>query len=62
MAEHGSWVKTSMKAWQKAFSKESLRNRYGDVSIVRNTSINNARGINGYYNEDHFEVFFDEKI
>lgn len=62
IAEHGSWVKTSIKTWQKAFSKHSIQNRYGEDGIVRRTSIDQARGINGYYNEDHFEVFFDEKI
>jgi len=59
---HGSWVKTTLKAWQKAVSKETLGNRYGDHSISRTTSLTQSRGLNGYYCQDHFEVFFDEKV
>lgn len=65
MERHGSWVKTSISAWMKAFSKMSLEHRYGnrssgfDFSVK---SINDARGILGIYSKDHCEVFFDEKI
>lgn len=60
-AKHGSWVKTSIKTWQKAFNKISLSNRYGEDDFSKN-SINKTRGINGYYCKDDLEVFFDEKI
>lgn len=63
---HGSWVKTSMDVWQKAFSKASLKQRYGEdfgTGTGRGEkSINATRGISGYYSKDHFEVFFDEKV
>ncbi len=61
LARKGSWIKTSIKAWQKAFNKESLQNRYGEDSFKKN-SINNTRGINGFYSKDNLEVFFDEKV
>lgn len=65
IGEHGSWVKTSVKHWVKAFSRMSVEHRYGergsgwDFSVK---SINQARGITGIYSKDHCEVFFDEKI
>ncbi len=61
---HGSWVKTSIADWQKAFSKSSLTNRYGeDWGGGRGEkSINSTRGISGCYSKDHYEVFFDEKV
>ena len=64
---HNAWVKTSIAAWQKAFMKRSLHDRYGEKSesgILNFSikSINSARGISGYYTKDHYEVFFDEKI
>lgn len=58
---HGSWVKTSVKAWQKAFSKMSLNNRYGE-DFFKVESINQSKGITGFYSKDHCEVFFDEKV
>lgn len=62
----GSWIKTSIKAWQKAFNKESLKNRYGeswgDSEGRGQSSINKTRGITGHYSKDHYEVFFDEKV
>lgn len=71
LGRKGSWVKTSIKTWQKAFNKESLKNRYGE-NWDRNdkgefagrgeTSINKARGITGFYSKDQYEVFFDEKV
>ncbi len=61
----GAWIKTSLKAWRKAFGKMSIQNRYGerdseiDFSVK---SINDAKGIVGWYSKDHCEVFFDEKV
>lgn len=55
--EYGSWCKTSIKTWQKAFVKMSLEHR-----LYYSKSINSAKGIVGYYSKDHCEVFFDEKI
>ena len=65
IGRHGSWVKTSVKEWMRAFGKMSMEHRYGqrsggwDFSVK---SINEARGILGCYSKDHCEVFFDEKI
>jgi hypothetical protein len=58
---HGSWVKTSLSAWRKAFSKSSLKDRYGigDFSV---NSIDKSSGVTGDYSKDHYEVFFDEKV
>lgn len=57
----GSWVKTDISDWAKAFSKMSINDRYGEDSFTIN-SINTAKGINGFYSKDHCEVFFDEKV
>ena len=62
ISEHNSWVKTSIKAWQKAFSKMSLEYRYGNERDWSSKSINENRGLTGMYSKDHCEVFFDEKI
>lgn len=65
---HGSWVKTSVQAWQKAFAKMSLTHRYGDSTEsswkLSTTSINEPlrSGLVGMYSKDHCEVFFDEKV
>lgn len=64
IAVHNSWCKTTVKAWQKAFSKMSLESRYGekigmDFSV---SSINSTRGIVGMFSKDHCEVFIDEKV
>ena len=60
-SRHGSWVKTSIEAWQKAFNKRSLNDRYGSPEFgIKN--INDTRGIEGMYSRDHYEVFFDEKV
>jgi hypothetical protein len=62
---HGSWVKTTIHHWEIAFKRMSIKLRYGeskqgfDFSIK---SINEARGIMGFYSKDHCEVFFDEKV
>ncbi len=57
----GSWVKTSIKDWAKAFSRMSLSCRYGDQWFA-SKSINDVRGVVGFYSKDHCEVFFDEKV
>jgi hypothetical protein len=65
MARHGSWVKTTVRCWQKAFRKESLQNRYWSVSGLRHVqSIGEPlqAGVSGIINKDHYEVFFDEKV
>jgi hypothetical protein len=71
IGRNGSWIKTSIKAWQKAFMKDSINGRYGEdfggMDDRENkgrglNSINNARGLNGMYSKDHYEVFFDEKV
>ena len=64
ISRHGTWVKTSIKAWEKAFSKMSLKLRYGDDHKygTGTKSINETRGILGCYSKDHCEVFFDEKV
>lgn len=59
--EHGSWVKTTISTWKKAFSKSSLNDRYGKGEFA-NKSINKSKGVTGYYSKDHYEVFFDEKV
>lgn len=59
---HGSWVKTSIKEWKKAFSKMSLDHRYGLDPKYGFKSINDINGITGYFSKDHCEVFFDEKV
>ncbi len=67
IAEHGAWCKTSIKAWQDAFSRMSLKYRYGEKDKYfdfSTKSINNpARsGLTGMYSKDNCEVFFDEKV
>lgn len=64
MAEHGSWCKTTIKAWEKAFSRMSLNLRYNtdDKCSEPIKNINNTKGILGNYSKDHCEVFFDEKV
>jgi hypothetical protein len=62
---HGSWVKTSITAWKKAFRKESINCRYGQSKLEINiTNINEPiiSGLFGFYSKDHLEVFFDEKV
>ena len=71
ISRHGAWVKTSIQAWEKAFSKSSLTDRYGEdfggmpdrpnKGRGANT-VNTARGVSGMYSKDHYEVFFDEKV
>jgi hypothetical protein len=60
---HGSWIKTSIGVWEKAFSKMSLNCRYGEGNeYLKVNDINQARGITGLFSKDHCEVFFDEKV
>ena len=65
---HGSWVKTDIAVWKKAFSKASLNYRYGQSRNggwdLSTNSINETgrAGLFGYYSRDEFEVFFDEKV
>lgn len=63
IATHGSWVKTSIQAWEKAFRKMSINHRYGNGDKhIKVSSINDAKGLLGWYSKDHCEVFFDEKV
>jgi hypothetical protein len=62
-----SWVKTSLRTWQKAFRKCSINNRYGlyfeDKRAGESvSSINAAKGLAGSFTKEHFEVFIDEKV
>ena len=61
IARNGAWVKTSIAHWAKCVSKSSLNDRYGEKYISDIKSINETKGISGYYSKDHYEVFFDEK-
>lgn len=60
VSSHNSWVKTSIKAWEKAFSKMTLHLRYGEGQFAEKT-VNSSKFL-GYYSKDHCEVFFDEKV
>lgn len=62
---NGSWVKTDIKTWAKAFSKMSTILRCGRAKYDLDMDINsvyNGKGIIGNYSKDHCEVFFDEKV
>jgi hypothetical protein len=59
ISRHNSWVKTSLKAWKKAVSKESVKLRSESGGEL---GINSARKRTGHYSKDHFEVFFDTKV
>jgi hypothetical protein len=62
IARQGSWVKTSIKGWQKAFKKSCLIEKWDSVSLMNAKAFNEIKGINGYFSKDHYEVFFDEKV
>lgn len=68
ISRHGSWVKTDIESWKRAFSRISLKYRYGDSGTFGGTmsitSINETlrSGLFGFYSRDEFEVFFDEKV
>lgn len=55
--ENGSWIKTSMKDWAKAASKECVNCR-----AMTDKEMGYSMGLAGYFSKDHFEVFFDEKV
>lgn len=58
---NGSWIKTDINIWKKAFSKMSLKYRYGEDFFALK-DINKSKGITGFFSKDHCEVFFDEKV
>lgn len=60
ISSHNSWIKTTMDAWRKAFTKMSLTQRYGEDSWSKK-SVNQSK-LFGWYSKDHCEVFFDEKV
>jgi hypothetical protein len=60
IARHNSWIKTTMDAWRKAFTKMSLTQRYGEDDWAKK-SVNQSK-LFGWYSKDHCEVFFDEKV
>jgi hypothetical protein len=65
LGRHGSWVKTDIKSWAKAFSKMSTIMRYGRPKYDLDNGMNqhgDGKGIIGWYSKDHCEVFFDEKV
>jgi len=65
LQRHGSWVKTDIKTWAKAFSKMSTIMRYGRAKYDLDYGINqhgDGKGVVGWYSKDHCEVFFDEKV
>jgi hypothetical protein len=68
VGRHGSWVKTDIASWKMAFSRASLKYRYGEKREsgcdLSTNSINETgrAGLFGYYSRDQFEVFFDEKV
>jgi len=61
----GSWIKTDVKTWAKAFSKMSTILRYGRHKYNLENNINKRgdnKSIIGWYSKDFCEVFFDEKV
>lgn len=65
IALKGSWFKTTVGDWFKAYKKESLNNRYGvECEFAKTNNINEPvrSGLSGIFNKDHYEVFFEEKI
>jgi hypothetical protein len=59
ISRHHSWIKTSLKAWKKAVSKESTKLR---AEAGGERGINSVYKRTGYTSKDHFEVFFDTKV
>jgi hypothetical protein len=62
---NGSWIKTDMKTWAKAFTKMSVKLRYGRQKYDLENNINrhgDGKGVTGHYSQDHCEVFIDEKV
>lgn len=65
LQRHGSWVKTDIRTWAKAFSKMSTIMRYGRAKYDLDNGTNqhgDGKGVVGWYSKDHCEVFFDEKV
>lgn len=65
ISKHGSWVKTDMKTWGKAFSKMCTILKYGRHKYDLENGINSifvTSGTTGSYSKDHCEVFFDQKV
>lgn len=60
LQRHGSWIKTDIKVWAKAFSKMSTIMKWGRHKDLGGEIY--PRGIVGLYSKDHCEVFFDEKV
>jgi hypothetical protein len=60
VSRHGSWVRTSITAWKKAFMKSSMKCRYDSGGNSINGSC--RAGLFGIFSKDHLEVFFDEKV
>jgi hypothetical protein len=60
----GTWVLTSFKTWEKAFSKESLNLRHGNKEYGGTKNINEpyAAGVSGIFSKDHLEIFISDKI
>lgn len=65
LQRHGTWVKTNIRVWAKAFSRMSTVYRYGRMKYDLDNGINkhgDGKGIIGWYSKDHCEVFFDTKV
>jgi hypothetical protein len=60
LQRNGSWIKTDIKVWSKAFSKMSTIMKWGRSKDLGGEIY--PRGITGIYSKDHCEVFFDEKV
>lgn len=56
---HNSWIKTTVGVFKKSLIKESLKLR---VESSGDLGINSVNKTNGFFCEDHFEVFFDTKV
>jgi len=61
VAESGSWVKTSVKVWEKSFRKSIFNERIESTKLL-NCKITEVRSINGCFSKDKYELFIDEKI
>ena len=61
LAQHGSWIKTSMKDYAKILNRNLMIERCSHID-KKSKSINEIKGPNGWISKDHYEVFIDEKI
>jgi len=62
---HGTWVKTTMREWRRAFAKASLRARLRDEVAAKSLhvkGVNVASGIGQDYLGVGAQVFFDEDV